>query len=93
MGRLKAGALTERDFVTKLEPAGFAEIEVLDRRRVGSTTADRHRRDRPRPVRLLTARRGDDVREPAHSGRDVSGIDVVCSVGLLVVDVEAARLE
>ena len=25
-----AGALTERDFVTKLERAGFAEIEILE---------------------------------------------------------------
>ena len=26
-----AGALTERDFVTKLERAGFAKIEILER--------------------------------------------------------------
>jgi arsenite methyltransferase len=30
-----AGALTERDFVTKLERAGFVEIEVLERRAMG----------------------------------------------------------
>jgi arsenite methyltransferase len=27
-----AGALAERDFVTKLERAGFVEVEILDRR-------------------------------------------------------------
>jgi arsenite methyltransferase len=27
-----AGALTERDFVAKLEKAGFSEVEVLERR-------------------------------------------------------------
>lgn len=30
-----AGALTERDFVQKLERAGFCEIEVLERRPLG----------------------------------------------------------
>jgi hypothetical protein len=30
-----AGALTERDFVKKLERAGFVEIEVLERRPMG----------------------------------------------------------
>ncbi|HXG77347.1 MAG TPA: hypothetical protein VNJ53_12325 [Gaiellaceae bacterium] len=30
-----AGALTERDFVRKLERAGFAEIEVLERTPLG----------------------------------------------------------
>lgn len=30
-----AGALTERDFVTKLERAGFTEIEILDRTPMG----------------------------------------------------------
>ena len=30
-----AGALTERDFVQKLERAGFVEIEVLDRAPMG----------------------------------------------------------
>lgn len=30
-----AGALTERDFVTKLERAGFTEIEVLERAPMG----------------------------------------------------------
>ena len=30
-----AGALTERDFVRKLERAGFAEIEVLERAPLG----------------------------------------------------------
>jgi hypothetical protein len=30
-----AGALTERDFVEKLERAGFRDIEVLERRRIG----------------------------------------------------------
>ena len=30
-----AGALTERDFVRKLERAGFAEIEVLERAPMG----------------------------------------------------------
>lgn len=30
-----AGALTERDFVGKLERAGFADIEVLERSRMG----------------------------------------------------------
>lgn len=30
-----AGALTERDFVTKLERAGFTEIEILERSPMG----------------------------------------------------------
>jgi len=30
-----AGALTERDFVTKLERAGFTKIEILDRSPMG----------------------------------------------------------
>lgn len=30
-----AGALTERDFVTKLERAGFTKIEILDRAPMG----------------------------------------------------------
>lgn len=30
-----AGALTERDFVKKLERAGFVDIEVLERRPMG----------------------------------------------------------
>ena len=30
-----AGALTERDFVTKLERAGFTSIEILERTRMG----------------------------------------------------------
>jgi len=30
-----AGALTERDFVTKLERAGFREIEILERSPMG----------------------------------------------------------
>lgn len=30
-----AGALTERDFVAKLEKAGFEEIEVMERRPLG----------------------------------------------------------
>ena len=30
-----AGALTERDFVIKLERAGFVEIEVLERAPIG----------------------------------------------------------
>lgn len=30
-----AGALTERDFVEKLERAGFRDLEVLDRRPIG----------------------------------------------------------
>ena len=30
-----AGALTERDFVQKLERAGFGEIEVLERQPLG----------------------------------------------------------
>jgi arsenite methyltransferase len=30
-----AGALTERDFVTKLQTAGFADVEVLDRSPMG----------------------------------------------------------
>jgi arsenite methyltransferase len=30
-----AGALTERDFVAKLEKAGFEEIEVMERRPMG----------------------------------------------------------
>jgi hypothetical protein len=30
-----AGALTERDFVAKLEKAGLVEIEVFDRRPMG----------------------------------------------------------
>jgi hypothetical protein len=30
-----AGALTERDFVTKLETAGFRDVEVLDRSTMG----------------------------------------------------------
>jgi hypothetical protein len=30
-----AGALTERDFVTKLERAGFREIEIVSRQPVG----------------------------------------------------------
>jgi hypothetical protein len=30
-----AGALTERDFVGKLERAGFVDIEVLERSRMG----------------------------------------------------------
>jgi hypothetical protein len=30
-----AGALTERDFVQRLERAGFAEIEVLEREPMG----------------------------------------------------------
>ena len=30
-----AGALTERDFVAKLEKAGFVEVEVLERSSMG----------------------------------------------------------
>lgn len=30
-----AGALTERDFVTKLERAGFTKIEIVERTRMG----------------------------------------------------------
>ena len=30
-----SGALTERDFVRKLEQAGFVEVEVLERRPMG----------------------------------------------------------
>ncbi len=30
-----AGALTERDFVRKLERAGFVDVEVLERTRLG----------------------------------------------------------
>jgi hypothetical protein len=30
-----AGALTERDFVAKLERAGFEEVEVVERRALG----------------------------------------------------------
>jgi hypothetical protein len=30
-----AGALTERDFVTKLERAGFTKIEILERTHMG----------------------------------------------------------
>ena len=30
-----AGALTERDFVGKLERAGFVDIEILERSRMG----------------------------------------------------------
>jgi arsenite methyltransferase len=30
-----AGALTERDFVTKLERAGFTEIEIVERTPMG----------------------------------------------------------
>jgi arsenite methyltransferase len=30
-----AGALTERDFVTKLQRAGFTDIEILDRTPMG----------------------------------------------------------
>ena len=30
-----AGALTERDFVAKLETAGFADVEVLERSPMG----------------------------------------------------------
>jgi arsenite methyltransferase len=30
-----AGALTERDFVTKLETAGFVDVEVLERSPLG----------------------------------------------------------
>jgi arsenite methyltransferase len=30
-----AGALTERDFVTKLETAGFVDVEVLERSPMG----------------------------------------------------------
>ena len=30
-----AGALTERDFVTKLERAGFTDIEILERSPMG----------------------------------------------------------
>lgn len=30
-----AGALTERDFVTKLQRAGFTEIEILERSPMG----------------------------------------------------------
>jgi len=30
-----AGALTERDFVTKLERAGFAQVEILERTPMG----------------------------------------------------------
>jgi arsenite methyltransferase len=30
-----AGALTERDFVTKLEKAGFVEVEIVERSPMG----------------------------------------------------------
>lgn len=37
-----AGALTERDFVAKLERAGFEEVEVVERRALSLDDAGRY---------------------------------------------------